>query len=359
MLDFKMKKIIACFLCSIMIFSMPFNVSALSKSLNDTIELIEIEPGVWEEVNTSNYARTSNTMAVQLCENEEFLYENQNGNYYQKVDLNTYLSVEKINLPLTSYSTYETLKNYGYPKEVTDAIASLAYAEKESGNTDAKVVIYVPNSTRSSSVYPSGEIKTYWNNKTFSNYIMNVTNLTTGPTNLATGSSVTESLLKTLVNIGFYIAGNSEGALADRINLISNALSLWDSWKDTNPNGSVYIDSGNKAYFSLDYDVYYKYTYYNDTSTGFKRLGCSSQKYLFKKASTNTIINAPTGQLVDPKYYQPNKLCYTPNYISPEETAYYHQYSGWVETLKAEVGSTTVHFATYPFNWPSDWPTYG
>lgn len=98
------------------------------------------------------------------------------------------------------------------------------------------------------------------------------------------------------------------------------------------------------------------YTYYYDGQMQMDRHGCSSQRVYVKRIDTDTYLYSSTGGHRAEDTVYPYQTYRSPNYTYPEEIAFIHYISPWVESVRGEVYDKTILFSFPSFAWPSDWP---
>ncbi len=348
------KKVVSLFMAVFCFLSLTISSSAKAYK-DDRVLIIRNENGDWNQCTAMPVSLESEGMWVRQSEDYDAVYVNEMGDSFLKVDDLTYIDVEEVSLPLSEYETYLTLEGYNLPQEVLDSVARMATLANETQNTSAKVKFYMPTSLTRLQTYP--RTQTTWNGKTFYHYQVYFTDMYTGSQVISQGKSLSESVLSSIVEMIISVVGNKSENLEPVINLFSNGMSALEFWEESTGNTPIYGYASNKLEVDVCYDLYHKYTFYDDPNFGEEIFGCSSQKGKIKTVETTEYLYTENGGSREVNTEICNDWYYTPNFFSPEQVAYYHTTSGWSERLRAKVANKTFYFEAPDFSWPTTWPT--
>lgn len=319
------------------------------------ILICEASDGTYKTVKTRN---TSD--AIRISPDSQFdniyfaLSQNQ---FFQKTDDDEFIQVSKIEFDLTNYEAYIDIQNYAIPDDVLDGIASMAALAEETNSEDAHGVIFVSNGVaRSGEPNKLPVTTTTWDGKTFHHYQVYFTDMWTTWQTVAQKGATTESVLTAIKDLVVTAMGMASGSLGAAANIYSAGNTCLSAWKALTGNTPIYGNANNKVMVNVEYNIYLKYTYYYDPFLKMDRLGCSSQRAYVKRIDTDTYLYTSKGgsRALDTVY--PYQTYRTPNYNSPESTAYDFHLSGWVESVQGKVYNTPIQFTFTDFTWPSDWP---
>ena len=314
---------------------------------------------------TSNSASSiGEQKSIVLCLDNQYedVYTTESGQYFRRIDDENYIPSEKVNVALRDYDGYKLLKYYDLPSEVMNDIASMAALAEENGCTNAEASIFVSEESPTSSVVSAqksgreSKIKTTWNGKTFYSYQIYFTNMWTTWQTIAEKSATTKAVLSAIKNLAMNAAGSVSTTIGVATAIYSGGVSCLDAWKTATGKTPIYGNTSNKVMVDIKYDIYLKYTYYYDKMDKREMLGCSTQRAKIREIDTDTYLYSKSGGKRLRKTVSPNKVYYTPNFISPEKTAYNHRNSPWTEKVTGKVYSKKVKFVHPSFSWPSGWP---
>lgn len=285
---------------------------------------------------TSNSASSiGEQKSIVLCLDNQYedVYTTESGQYFRRIDDENYIPSEKVSVALRDYDGYKLLKYYDLPSEVMNDIASMAALAEENGCTNAEASIFVSEESPTSSVVSAqksgreSKIKTTWNGKTFYSYQIYFTNMWTTWQTIAEKSATTKAVLSAIKNLAMNAAGSVSTTIGVATAIYSGGVSCLDAWKTATGKTPIYGNTSNKVMVDIKYDIYLKYTYYYDKMDKREMLGCSTQRAKIREIDTDTYLYSKSGGKRLRKTVSPNKVYYTPNFISPEKTAYNHRNS--------------------------------
>ena len=187
--------------------------------------------------------------------------------YFVKTADNEYQMVDKVTFDVKKFESYKAIEEYEIPQIILNDIASVAAYAEDMGCSDACVTLFIEKSNSlSKSTKPNtiARSKSVWQNKTFYHYQVYFTGLSTTWINLAMGGNTTEAALKSIKSLGFYVVGKATTTLGDVIDLFDVGKNCLDAWKAAKGTTPIYCNSENKVQAKLDYNLFFKYTFYYD-----------------------------------------------------------------------------------------------
>ena len=162
--------------------------------------------------------------------------------------------------------------------------------------------------------------------------------------------------IKLIIDFIGVAGGSASGTIGTAAKIFTTATSCLNTWMSITGKTPIYGNTNNKVMVDICYNIYLKYTYFYDAMLSQDRLGCSSQRAYVKQIDTDTYLYSSTGGQRVEQTVTPYKSYKTPHFDNPEQTAYNHYLSGWVETAKGKVYNKTIQFSFPSFTWPSNWP---
>lgn len=137
-----MKKLLSLLLCCVMVFSLPMEVFATSSGAK-TVVFVSDGHGQYV-VSNSRSAQDSITATVT---SDEELYHVNGNQYLANVHGNTFLMMERIDINPNATSRSSQITSL--PEQVQEELNRTIAEQKQFGNTDLEVSVYVPMSTLS------------------------------------------------------------------------------------------------------------------------------------------------------------------------------------------------------------------
>jgi uncharacterized protein YukE len=350
---------------------------AASTSSNSNIVLHQLSDGTWTNITSDNISSKltqSKTATVTVAKDSEFesIYKTADTKYFQKTAPSTYVSVNKVSLPLNSYSSYQTLKTYGIPAEMSKDIASMAALAKQNNCNNAQALVFVSSSSaelqssQSTSMSTASTqntmpvITTTWNGMTFHSYQIYFTEMNTTWQTLVQATSTTQAILSAISKMAVMCAETNEqvGALT---NLYSAGQTCLQAWQSTTGAAPIYGNSQNKTQVNVNYNIMNQYTFKYNAYLAKDEYGYATQKARINEVDYDTFLYTSTGgQRATGKTY-PNTVYYSPNFLYPESKAFQYYLSGSYETVQGKIsyGGTNypIIFEFPNYTWPSGWPT--
>ena len=231
----------------------------------------------------------------------------------------------------------------------------MAAAAEKNKNTNAEINLYVTASSSTPNTLP--RTKTTWNSKTFYHYELYFTDLWTGWQTVASGSGISSSVLSSICDMTLNAIGSTSSKIGTIASVFGNGLTALEFWDAATTENPIYGNTSNKVMVDVCPDLYLKYTFYDDPTMGEEILGCATQKAKIKEIESSVYLYTQSGGKKVTGSITPNAWYYTPNYKSPEQTAYQHTISGWTERVQGVVYNKKVIFEFPDFDWPSTWPS--
>ncbi len=356
----KVKKWLSALLAVIMVISMNASVFAVSSNAEellstDDVLIYEVSDGVFKTVKSRN---VSNVIKISPDTQFDNIYSTTSQHqYYQKTNDDEFVQVSKIEFRLTDYNAYTDIQAYSIPDEVLEGVASMAAWAEKTNSEDARGVIFITDrNTRSGDLNTYPVTTTTWDGMTFHHYQVYFTDMWTSWQTVAQKGATTESTLTAIKDLAVTGAGMASGSLGVAATIYSAGSTCLNAWKAITNKTPIYGNTNNKVMVDIQYNIYLKYTYYYDPFLQMDRHGCSSQRAYVKRVDTDTYLYTSTGGSRAEETVYPYKTYRTPNYNSPEATAYDFHLSGWVESVQGKVYNKTIQFSFPSFSWPSDWP---
>lgn len=301
--------------------------------------------------------RSANENAILVFPSEEYdnTYTTNNGQLFQEIESNVFVLVEELSLPLSEYSSYETLKLMEAPDEMLRDIAAMAAYEEAKGNENSEIIVLAPNApTRSGGYSTISHDFGHWNGKDFYNYQIIFTSLSTKWEDIVTGNQTTEAAVKAIEELVMIVGSDLVG---DAAPLFDIAQTLHDYFVEVTGQTPIYGSTENYTQARITYNVRLKYTYYYNESTGKEMFGYRSPRVdVTQIETTNYYLTNYGGRTVNNVEY-PNKQYYSPDWDNAMELAYKNRFLGvYGEDIVGRIYNHPIYF-TYPdFDIPSDWP---
>lgn len=319
------------------------------------ILIYETSDGLYKTVKARS---ASNAIRISPSAQFDDIYTSTTQNqYYQRTNEDEFEKASKIEFNLTDYDAFTDIQKYNIPAEVLDGITTMAAWAEATDNPNAKGVIFATNgSARSGLPNTFPKLTTTWNGKTFYSYRAYFTDMWTSWQTVASKGQTTATALNSIKDLIVSAAGMASGTIGTAANLYSGGRTCINAWKNITGKTPIYGNTENKVMVDIQYDIYLRYTYYYDPALQMERLGCSSQRAYVGRIDTDTYLYTSTGGSRSEETTYPRKDYRSPNYDSPEETAYEYRAAPWVETVRGKVYNTTILFSFLDFTRPSDWP---
>ena len=350
-----MKRLLAFLLIAILLMSTTVPVAGLSDENEQVEEIYVIRKGNSIYVSSD---KSINEDSIRLLRDSQFesLYKDVAGNYYLNVCEGIYESVCKTECSLTKYDDYLQLSKLSLPEEMMNGIATAAAFQKDIGNEDAKLVLFISeNETRGlPNTLPT--VTSTWNGHTFHSYQAYFTGMSTGWQTIARDGATTQAALSTIKELVATIGGVANptfGLIYSIFDASSTCLATWMQITGLTP---IYGQTTNMVQAKVNYTFYLKYTYYYDPATNTDLFGCETQRAYITKIYTDIYLCDSQGGHTVEKTKQPNTNLYTAHYQSPEQTAYENRNYCWVEAVHGKIYNKSINFTHPSFTWPSDWP---
>lgn len=342
-----------------MVINMQDNQITDDETNTNNVNVVLDKDGFYTEIKNS-YIKNQNIIELEIDKNYDNIFKSDNNVYFVKTADNEYQMVDKVTFDVKKFESYKAIEEYEIPQIILNDIASVAAYTEDMGCSDACVTLFIEKSNSlSKSTKPNtiARSKSVWQNKTFYHYQVYFTGLSTTWINLAMGGNTTEAALKSIKSLGFYVVGKATTTLGDVIDLFDVGKNCLDAWKAAKGTTPIYCNSENKVQAKLDYNLFFKYTFYYDPILKKECYGASTQRVYMTKLDTIVYLyDAKGGKQLESVQY-PNQGINSTNYRSPERKAFEASNIGYTEKVYGKINKQRIIFATPTFDWPDDWPT--
>lgn len=342
-----------------MVINMQDNQITDDETNTNNVNVVLDKDGFYTEIKNS-YIKNQNIIELEIDKNYDNIFKSDNNVYFVKTADNEYQMVDKVTFDVKKFESYKAIEEYEIPQIILNDIASVAAYAEDMGCSDACVTLFIEKSnslSKSSKPNTIARSKSVWQNKTFYHYQVYFTGLSTTWINLAMGGNTTEAALKSIKSLGFYVVGKATTTLGDVIDLFDVGKNCLDAWKAAKGTTPIYCNSENKVQAKLDYNLFFKYTFYYDPILKKECYGASTQRVYMTKLDTIVYLyDAKGGKQLESVQY-PNQGINSTNYRSPERKAFEASNIGYTEKVYGKINKQRIIFATPTFDWPDDWPT--
>ncbi len=365
------KRLFTAFLAFVIVLGFTTTVSASDSTQQkgvENAETITLSPnGHGEYAKTDE--KSSNTITATATEDAE-IYHIENEKYVVLTANDTYLLVDKVDIPIDTFSKEASVfKDYNVPEELIADIEKTIAEQNNLGNKDLEVAVFAPSLVKTETnavlnptsnlantvqlmndiaAFGDNEITPLWsevlqptyytyNGYSLMDYMVKYWNSSTGMVE-RTGVSV-KTIADTFIDFSVTAAGVVSKCVAfPAYGILTSALDVYQAIKGPVAYGS----NSDRMYTNVIYDKILKSTQVYDY--GGWNVGCISEKVWINRHDTYQFYSSTGESYLN--QFSINQVYYTDKYLNPAATAVmYYSYIRWRDTpVQIQIYSTTCVF---------------